>query len=133
MNKKRAITLHVFSLVVEYPFFSREWLLFWLESEYQSKQTVNETQRDVKVVLLLIDQWLVQELKSLTGLISSNVRRSLNTAPFRENIARGHSYSPQIKLQLKICRAFGEFIWCCHPFKVLLFLAVGGQMLCSKC
>lgn len=133
MNKMRAITLHVFSLVVEYPLFSREWLLFLLESEYQSKQTVNETQRDVKVVLLLIDQWLVQGLKSLTGLISSTVRGSLNTPPFRENIARGHSYSPQIKLQLKICRAFGEFIWCCHPFKVLLFFAVGGQMLCSKC
>ncbi len=89
--------------------------------------------RDAKVELLLIDQWLVQGHKSLTGLIISNVRGSLTKAPFRENIARGHSYSPQIKLQLKICRAFGEFIWCCHPFKVLLFLAVGGQMPCSKC
>lgn len=124
MNKKRAITLHVFSLVVEYPLFSREWLLFQLESEYQSKQTVNETQRDVKVVLLLIDQWLVQGLKSLTGLISSNVRRSLNTAPFRENIARGHSYSPQIKLQLKILVSlFGAVI----PSKCCCFLQLADR------
>lgn len=83
--------------MAEYPLFSWEWLLFLLESEYQSKKTVNETQRDAKVALLLIDQWLVQGLKSLTGLISSNVRGSLTTAPFRENIAGGHSYSSQIK------------------------------------
>lgn len=57
--------------------------MFLLESEYQSKQTVNETQRDAKVALLLIDQWLVQGLKSLTGLISSNVRGSLTSSTFQ--------------------------------------------------
>jgi len=123
----RAITLHVFSLVVENPLFSREWLLFLLESEYQSKQTVNETQRDVKVVLLLIDQWLVQGLKSLTGLISSTVRGSLNTAPFRENIARGHSYSPQIKLQLKICRASVSLFGAVIPSKCCCFLQLADR------
>lgn len=64
-----------------------------LESVYQSKEGLNETQRDANVTALLIDQWFVRGIKKGGFCFISANALNLQLRLVSMNTAEGHGYT----------------------------------------